>query len=219
MLCNLFTGIMTDWKENVHMKAIAAILTKVGKRVEGNLICDVQPSNWVYHTTSEKIHNLQQLAKGQSHIVEIGVNACHSLVLMLLVNPNAEYLLFDLYHHAYTEPTLAYVRSVFPSTKITLVPGDSRQTLPSYLQQHPEVGQRIGFCHLDGGHTESVFSADYQNIQPYLSKEGQVLFDDLDMPTIRAFLQKKIREGEIVPQNPVGWAPTEKHLLYRYQKQ
>ena len=83
--------------QNEHIKKITNILEEVGEQIEGNLICDVKPTNWTIQKNIHKIKNLQYLVKNKKKICEIGVNACHSLLLMLLVNPNADYLLFDLH--------------------------------------------------------------------------------------------------------------------------
>ena len=68
---------------------IANILNQIGERVEGNLICDVSPNNIVIDRNEEKIHNLQQLSMAKNTICEIGVNAGHSLFIMLEQNPTA----------------------------------------------------------------------------------------------------------------------------------
>ena len=51
------------------------------------------------------------------------------LMLMVSVNPEAEYLIFDLNGHRYTKPCVEYIRNAHPSTKITEVSGDSNVTL------------------------------------------------------------------------------------------
>ena len=76
-----------DLQNNIHIRAIADILHNVGERVEGNLICDIDCDNYVIDRNFAKIHNLKFLCAGKKRICEIGVNACHSLLLMLLVNP------------------------------------------------------------------------------------------------------------------------------------
>lgn len=95
-----------DVKLNGHFEKISQILNEIGERVEGNLICDVDSSNIVITRNIAKIKNLQYLSKNKNKICEIGVNAGHSLLLMLEQNPNAEYLLFDLNNHKYTNPCI-----------------------------------------------------------------------------------------------------------------
>ena len=90
-----------DIGTNKHVKEIEQILRRIGERVEGNLVCDIDPWNIVADRTGDKIYNLRVLSMGKKKICEIGVNACHSLLIMLLENPMAEYLLFDLNNHRY----------------------------------------------------------------------------------------------------------------------
>ena len=103
---------------NIHVKNLTNILNNVGERVEGNLICNIKPDNYVISKNESKIKNLQYLCKNKKKIIEIGVNGCHSLLLMLLINPNAEYLLFDLGNHKYTIPTLNYIKHNFRILKL-----------------------------------------------------------------------------------------------------
>ena len=48
---------------NIHLKNITKILKDVGKTIEGNLICDVRPDNYVTSKNESKIKNLQYLCK------------------------------------------------------------------------------------------------------------------------------------------------------------
>ena len=55
--------------ENNHIKNITNILLEIGERVEGNLICDITPNNWVYEKYILKIRNLQYLCKDKKKII------------------------------------------------------------------------------------------------------------------------------------------------------
>ena len=202
--------------QNEHIQAITNVLRRVGERVEGNLICDIDPDYWVYARNAAKIHNLQQLCRNKRKIMEIGINACHSLVIMLLENPTAEYLLFDLNNHRYTEPALDYVRSAFPAAKLTVVFGDSVQTIPEYLAQHPEERNTYDLCHLDGGHTEDVFAHDFANVRSLVQTDGCVIFDDSDLPAIGSFIQRHCEDGSITGRTDEGLQATPLHFVYRY---
>lgn len=205
-----------EFKDNEHIQNLTAILKRVGERVEGNLICDIDPDYWTYDRNREKIHNLQHLVRNKQKIIEIGINACHSLVLMLLENPTAEYLLFDLNNHRYTEPALEYVRRAFPLAKITAVFGDSVRTIPQYIAEHNEEWNTYDLCHLDGGHTEDVFAHDFINVQTLVMKDTCIIFDDYDLPAIHRFINKKLTEDVIEEYKEPGLQKTPFHFLYRY---
>jgi len=198
-------------RHNEHIQGITSILKQFhGYHIEGNLVCDISPDHWVYQINRYKIKNLQNVCKGKKKIIEIGVNACHSLLLMLLVNPTAEYVLFDLNIHPYTIPTLEYLKSHFP-TKITTYFGNSVQTITQFIQDHPTEWNTFDLCHLDGGHSRDVFSVDYENMKTLLVKEGIVVFDDYDHEPIYQFLQEK--KNEI---NPLEHIQTT-HFIYTYK--
>jgi hypothetical protein len=129
---------------------------------------------------------------------------------MLMENPDAEYLLFDLNCHKYTQPALAYVKSAFPSSKITMVCGNSVKTIREYIAENPHELNTYDFCHLDGGHTEDIFSEDYENMKKLVNK-GPVIFDDYDYHEIRTFITRKLEAGEIkeITKN-------DKQFIYNY---
>lgn len=205
-----------DIINNKHVKNITKILNDIGERIEGNLICDIDPDNYVISINKYKIKNLQYLCKNKKKIIEIGVNACHSLLLMLLINPTAEYLLFDLGNHNYTLPTFNYIKEQFPDTKINIIFGNSVETISKYIVDNPNDINSYDLIHLDGGHTEDVFSQDYFNSKKLISNKGIVIFDDYDMNNINNFINIKINENEIIELNDENIIKNNRHFIYLY---
>uniref|UniRef100_A0A6C0ENW0 Class I SAM-dependent methyltransferase n=1 Tax=viral metagenome TaxID=1070528 RepID=A0A6C0ENW0_9ZZZZ len=201
---------------NIHVKNITKILKDVGERVEGNLICDIRPDNYVISSNESKIKNLQYLCKNKKKIIEIGVNGCHSLLLMLLINPNAEYLLFDLGNHKYTIPTLNYIKTQFPDTKINMIFGNSIETIPEYIRDNQNNINSFDLIHLDGGHTEDIFSQDYINSKKLIVNKGIIIFDDYNMHRIKGFINRKIKDNEIIELNDKNIIKNNKHFIYSY---
>lgn len=202
--------------ENEHVQNIGKILEMVGEQVEGNLVCDKHHENIIIDENLNKIRNLQYMCRGKKKIIEIGINACHSLLIMLLENPEAEYLLFDLNYHRYTEPTLYYLASAFPNTKISVYFGNSVETITNYINAHPEELNTYDLCHLDGGHTEDIFSVDYENMKKLVEPGAKVIFDDYDYFEIRDFLDKKLNGGDIREYYDKNLNRNDRHLIYRY---
>ena len=207
---------MNEIIANKHIQAITNILKNIGERIEGNLICDIKPDNYIINRTFKKIKNIQTLAKGKKKIMEIGVNACHSLLLMVMINPTAEYLLFDLNLHKYTEPTINYVKEKFPNTKINIIYGNSVETINKFINDNPSELNTFDLVHLDGGHTEDIFSHDYNNSKKLLKNNGIVVFDDYNYPDIRYFINKKLIEKEIVQYRNTNIIPNNLHFIYQY---
>jgi len=201
---------------NIHLKNITKILKDIGERVEGNLICDIRPDNYIITQNESKIKNLQYLCKNKKKIIEIGVNACHSLLLMLLINPMAEYLLFDLGNHKYTLPTLNYIKKQFPHTKINIIFGNSVETISEYIRVNQNNINSYDLIHLDGGHTENIFSQDYINSKKLVTSKGIIIFDDYDYSDIKNFIDRKIKENEIIELKDENIIKNNKHFIYSY---
>lgn len=201
---------------NIHLKNITKILKDIGERVEGNLICDIRPDNYIITQNESKIKNLQYLCKNKKKIIEIGVNACHSLLLMLLINPMAEYLLFDLGNHKYTLPTLNYIKKQFPHTKINIIFGNSVETISEYIRINQNNINSFDLIHLDGGHTENIFSQDYINSKKLVTSKGIIIFDDYNYSNIKKFINRKIKENEIIELKDKNIIKNNKHFIYSY---
>ena len=205
-----------DLIKNKYIQGITQILEFVGERVEGNLICDIKPRQWTIEQNINKINNLQYLCKNKNKIIEIGVNACHSLLLMLLINPDAEYLLFDLNNHKYTEKTIEYIKKEFPNTKINIIYGNSIETINRYILDNPNQLNSYELIHLDGGHTEDIFSEDYNNSKKLITDNGVIIFDDYNMNDIKDFIHKKINQKEIVEYIDNNIIKNNLHFIYKY---
>jgi predicted O-methyltransferase YrrM len=202
--------------ENKYIEGITKILESVGETVEGNLICDIHPRSWTIEHNITKIKNLQYLCKNKRKIIEIGVNACHSLLLMLLINPDAEYLLFDLNLHKYTNPAIEYIKKEFPNTKINIIYGNSVETINKYIVDNPNQINSYDLIHLDGGHTEDIFSEDYNNSKKLIIDNGVIIFDDYNLSDINNFIYRMLEQKEIVEYTDENIIKNNLHFIYKY---
>jgi predicted O-methyltransferase YrrM len=195
-----------------HFDHIGSIICQIGEQLEGNLICDIHPSNIIVDRNRAKISNLQHLATNKQYICEIGVNAGHSLLLMLDTNPTAKYLLFDLGLHKYTKPCIDYIRSIYPNTEITIEYGDSMQTINNYMEsQHKK--HFIDLCHIDGGHTAEVLTSDLNNSIKLCQKNGIIVVDDTDYGVILQVVNEKLKQREIVLYDDENLKATNLHAI------
>jgi predicted O-methyltransferase YrrM len=190
-----------------HFNAIREILLEIGENVEGNMICDIHPDNIVSQVNQNKIHNLRHLANGKRRICEVGVNAGHSLLLMLDVNPTADYVLFDIGTHKYTRPCIEYIRSHYPNTSIQVFYGDSKVTLP---KQHGE----FDLIHIDGGHYPPEVMSDYKESMRLIAPKCPIVFDDYNFPYIQTFLTNKLQTKEIELIEDSNIRPTNQHIVF-----
>jgi predicted O-methyltransferase YrrM len=205
-----------DLIQHKFIQGLTQILESIGETIEGNLICDISPRNWQINRNISKIKNLQNLCKDKKKIIEIGVNACHSLLLMLLINPHAEYLLFDLNNHRYTEPAINYIKSIFPESRINIIYGNSVNTIYKYILDNPHEINTYELIHIDGGHTEDIFSRDYTNCKQLASDNGIIIFDDYDFINIKNFINKMITKNEIIEYNNELIIKNDFHFIYKY---
>ena len=195
-----------------HIANIADILDRIGERVEGNLICDITSDNLTDAANESKIYNLLKLSENKSKICEIGVNAGHSLLLMVSANPEAEYLIFDLGAHAYTRPCVEYIKNAYPSTKITEVYGDSNITLKQYIESN-EL-HTFDLIHIDGGHETETVENDFTYTQELLTKDGIVIFDDYNFGNIRNVIDNYV-EKEVISEYTEDVIKTDLHFIYK----
>ncbi len=168
------------------------LIEKTGEPLEGNCVYrHLSFDRW--DVLLNKRINYQKAVKERKLICEIGFNAGHSILAMILANPDAHYFLFDLGTHAYARPCFEYLKKSFPQTTIEIFWGDSRETLAVYHKKHPEV--MFDLVHIDGGHRSEVYSVDWKNSLDVTSSGSLIIFDDTDSVKINAFLDKEIEKG------------------------
>lgn len=146
----------------------------------------------IIQSLANKRINYQQATLHKKYICEIGFNAGHSVLHMLLVNPDAEYTLFDLGEHSYSKPCLEHIRLLFPNTKIEMFWGDSRETMLDYLSNSSH--KTFDFIHIDGGHTPEIFEKDWANSYSLVKDNGIIIFDGTDLPVINWFVNDQIKK-------------------------
>jgi predicted O-methyltransferase YrrM len=205
-----------DLLNNEILLNLTKILKDVNERIEGNFICNVKPDNYIIQENIEKINNIRYLVKNKKKICEIGVNACHSLLIMLLINSEAEYLLFDLGNHKYTSISIDYIKKVFPNTKINIIYGNSVITLKDFIDNNSCENNTYDICHIDGGHTENIFINDYNNVKKIIKNDGIIIFDDYNYSDIKKFLNNKFDMNEIIKYKNENILNTDKHLIFQY---
>ena len=93
---------------------------------------------------------------------------------------------------------------------------DLFSTIPKYISLHSDEINTYEMCHLDGGHTEDIFSKDYENTKILLNENGIVIFDDFDMEPIYNYINRKIHDKEIYIEDDQNIIKNDKHCIYRY---
>ena len=131
-------------------------------------------------------------------ICEIGFNAGHSAMLMLLANTNkhVEFTVFDIGHHKYTKPCFEYIKQAFSHVQFEYVEGDSTIVMPKWIKL--DMHNTSDLVHVDGGHSEYCASNDMKNADSLLKPGGIMIIDDTDAPQINNLVDKFIASGMFI---------------------
>lgn len=133
-----------------------------------------------------------------TRICEIGFNAGHSSMLMLLGRDKKplDFTIFDIGHHSYTKPCLKYIESKFQHINFEYIEGDSILTMPKWIETNKKYIGSYDVVHVDGGHSEHCISNDMKNADIFVKKGGIVIVDDTNMDHINNFVNLYLSSGK-----------------------
>ena len=113
--------------------------------------------------------------KPNINVMEIGFNAGHSAEVFLQNNKELTLTSFDLGYYNYVTTAKEYIDATYPN-RHNLIIGDSRTTIPIYLEDNKDIKFDIIF--IDGGHEYEVAKADMENCFHLAHKNTIVVLDD-----------------------------------------
>jgi hypothetical protein len=124
----------------------------------------------------QQIEDLIKLTnKSNITVLEIGFNAGHSSEVFLEYNNDLKIISFDLGSHDYISHAKEYIDYKYPN-RHNLIIGDSRETIPSYIDNNKDVKFDIIF--IDGGHDYEISKSDLENCFHLAHQETIVIIDD-----------------------------------------
>ena len=138
-----------------------------------------------------------------SRICEIGFNAGHSAMLMLL-GRNKDYLdftIFDIGWHPYTKPCFEYVKNKFSHVNFEYIEGNSIITMPEWISKNQHLIGSYDMVHVDGGHTEECISNDMKNMDLLIKINGIVIIDDTNSIIINEYVNLYVNSGKYIDMN------------------
>ncbi len=159
--------------------------------------------------------NLWRATRFKKSMLEVGVNAGHSALLALSVNPWLRYHGVDIGAHAYTAPCVQYLMEEFPG-RVQYFPGDSREVLPYLATHRRELDFDI--FHVDGGHTDEVCRADISNCLRLANRGAgkHLLLDDINASWIFDVYCEFVSSGHLATETFFGdWEDVNRNVLAR----
>jgi predicted O-methyltransferase YrrM len=159
---------------------------------EGNCFYHHQTVN-EYPELYNKQLNLFWCGKQAKKICEIGFNAGHSAMLLLLSSTaDTSFTIFDIDHHKYTRPCLDYLVSAFRHVSFEYNVGDSTIVMPEWIASNSAHVGSFDLVHVDGGHTEACAASDMKYADILLRTDGIMVIDDTDAPQINHLVDQYI---------------------------
>ena len=147
------------------------------KNSEGSYMMNGQTLDYHFgmYDKQEKLYNM---SKNKEHIIEIGVNAAHSLFLMCLANSKADFYLFDICSNAYVNDCVLYLQHNFPNL-MHLYIGDSKSVYPLIVNKLASNNIKFDLFHIDGLHTEEYVDLEIKASRKISGDDAVFVIDDI----------------------------------------
>jgi len=133
-----------------------------------------------------------------TRICEIGFNAGHSSMLMLLGKNSdtpIDFTVFDIGNHPYMKPCLKYIQNQFSDANFEFIEGDSTIEMPKWIETHPELLEQYDVVHIDGGHNEHCIKNDFANSLKLVKINGIIIIDDTNDVIINLYVDYYLEQG------------------------
>ena len=160
--------------------------------------------SWRHKQYSRFLYELVKELKAKN-ILEIGFNNGHSALSSLNASPNAKMVSFDICNFGYEMKACSAIQG--SGFDIELIKGNSKETVPLYLEENPDV--LYDYIFVDGDHrdhTENMPYVDINNTAFRLSQDGLLLIDDWNLEPVRAGAHRFIKENgeEFIMYSPLN---------------
>lgn len=190
---------------DAHLQELETRILTSGETPEGNCFYQHRTLNRLPILEYKRL-NFQTIMKelqktvSRPKVCEIGVNAGHSLLILLdSCLFGADCTLFDLGEHTYSASCVDYLRSQFPNSLLNIHWGDSKLTLPYWITKHHESLESFDLVHVDGGHTIECIVSDLAMAVQLTKPGGYIIVDDTNDPNIAGMCERWINMGAVKP--------------------
>ena len=190
-------------EKQIYLDDLKNIIIKSNVSLEGNCFYHHTTLNEFPELYSKQLNLFWCGKQAIENICEIGFNAGHSTMLMLLGRSNTplNFTIFDIGDHLYTKPSVEYIKSKFSHVNFEYVEGDSTIIMPEWITTHKELMNKYDVVHVDGGHSEHCISNDMKNTDLLVKKNGIVIIDDTNSYIINKYVDLYLSTGNYIELN------------------
>lgn len=108
------------------------------------------------------LYDIMTSSPGIQNVCEVGFNSGHSALAFLEGIPNSRVISFDLGAHQYVTVAFEVLNNMYPD-RLTLVLGDSKQTIADFIEDNPDF--RCNLLFVDGSHEYDGVLHDLRNFR------------------------------------------------------
>ena len=173
-----------------YLYDLETIINNSNTSLEGNCFYHHKTLN-LYQNLYTKQLNLFWCGKQANlRICEIGFNAGHSTMLLLLGRNTTplDFTIFDIGDHNYTKPCVEYIKNNFSHINFEYIEGDSIKTIPKWINNNKNLIWTYDVVHVDGGHMDECISNDMKNADLLVRNNGIIIIDDTNDPNINKYV-------------------------------
>lgn len=187
-------------EKQVYIEDLKNIIIQTSNYLEGNCIYHHMTLNEYPELYSKQVNLFWCGKQAVTNICEIGFNAGHSTMLMLLGREKTpiRFTIFDIGHHPYTRPCYQYIKTRFSHVNFEYVEGDSTIIMPEWINKHPELMHKYDVVHVDGGHYEHCILNDMKNSDLLVKINGIIIVDDTNSTTINQYVDLYLSSGNYI---------------------
>ncbi len=196
-----------------YLDDLKTIIINSNTLLEGNCFYHHITLNLYEDLYTKQLNLFWSGKQAKTKICEIGFNAGHSTLLMLLGRNNTplEFTIFDIGHHNYTKPCLEYIKSKFTHINFEYIEGDSTIMIPKWINSNNSSNSNnnnnnnlfksYDVIHVDGGHTEHCISNDMKYADLLIKNNGIIIIDDTNDYNINKYVDLYINSGNYIELN------------------
>jgi predicted O-methyltransferase YrrM len=185
-----FTELLETYQSIID--DLEGIVQSTGEHFEGNCFYK-HDSFTLLPELVNKQRNIYTVAKTASQILEIGFNAGHSCLLMLLANDDSKITVIDNGRHRYTLKCYDYLIKLFPG-RIEFLIGDSIEICSELKYKKPRFFDMV---HVDGCHDYRYANLDFFQTKDMTTIGGFIIFDDTQIPHIQDLWNGYVKDGMV----------------------